>query len=669
MIPCLYQSTETAFDNNGIGKLSDCISCSVSEKRNGAYELTMTYPSDGIHADQLVDGNIILAKCAPVGQTQPFEIYKLDYKLPGTVSVKARHISYRLNYVTTSKISPVSGSAAALSAINSAVSVSHPFTIQMGFTASGDFYTPKPYTLRSLIGGNDDSLIASFGGEIEWDRFTVYIRQERGADRGVKLRYGKNITDFTYARSVDNLVAGIHPYWGAPETGNIVELPERVVYSSSQASGRVAVQDFTSQFDTSPSETELREAAMTHLSTMQTEPQIDMKIKLISLSQSEYADVAEAENVLLCDTVHVYVPKLRCELSCCVTETVYNSLLERYDSITVSNAIDSSRNASLPKYFKKEKKETEQNLKNYADSKLSDTIKSITEIRTKADENESAITLLASWKNEAVESISQITQKANANESSITAINSWRSGATTAISTLQSWVSSYGAELEGLANYTYDGSSGLAGIRAYARRQADDVADDAANSAITAMTEMFAEFTDSDGNVTKASITAAVEDAMSSVEISADQIRLDGDTYFTAKYRQNSNVYNFGSIKTSDTGSGQEDDSRYALIVESNGGNGWYSNYPVALKLKSEGNMSLASSKALYLDSARYTTINAGDNTRIRANVRYSGLTAAPATDQNSINVAYDYVFCTDGIYYNGNRIISSDGKVRLVFS
>lgn len=660
MIPCLYQSTETAFDNNGIGKLSDCISCSVSEKRNGAYELTMTYPSDGIHADQLVDGNIILAKCAPVGQTQPFEIYKLDYKLPGTVSVKARHISYRLNYVTASKISPVSGSAAALSAINSAVSVSHTFTIQMGFTASGDFYTPKPYTLRSLIGGNEDSLLASFGGEIEWDRFTVYIRQERGADRGVKLRYGKNLTDFTYARSVDSLVAGVHPYWGAPETGNIVELPERVVYSSSQASGRVAVQDFTSQFDTSPSETELREAAMTYLSTMQTEPQIDMKIKLISLSQSEYADVAEAENVLLCDTVHVYVPKLRCELSCCVTETVYNSLLERYDSITVSNAIDSSRNTSLPKYFQKEKKETEQNLKTYADSKLSDTIKSITEIRTKADENESAITLLANWKNEAVESISQITQKANNLESTISAINSWRSGATTAISTLQSWVSSYGAELEGLAEYSYGGSSGIAGLRAYARSQADG----AEENAIDAVTSMFAEVADEDGNITQASITAAVEEAMSSIYINADRILLNGDTFFTAYYSD----YEFGSIKTYDDGSGTENNSRYALIIESNGGTGWNNNYAVALKLKSEGNMMLDSYGALYVDAAKYITLYGRDNTRIRANTTYGNLDAAPAVESYS-GSRCDYVFCTDGIYYNGNRIISSGGKVRLVFS
>ena len=42
MIPCLYTETETAFTTNGIGKLCDALSCYVTEKRNGSYELKMT---------------------------------------------------------------------------------------------------------------------------------------------------------------------------------------------------------------------------------------------------------------------------------------------------------------------------------------------------------------------------------------------------------------------------------------------------------------------------------------------------------------------------------------------------------------------------------------------------------------------------------------------------
>lgn len=74
MIPCLYASMETKFDNNGIGKMADAHSCVVTEKRNGSFELEMVYPADGIHADQLEEGNIILAKPSDTGRPQPFRI-------------------------------------------------------------------------------------------------------------------------------------------------------------------------------------------------------------------------------------------------------------------------------------------------------------------------------------------------------------------------------------------------------------------------------------------------------------------------------------------------------------------------------------------------------------------------------------------------------------------
>ena len=43
----LYPSTETEFQNNGLGALSDAISCTVTEERNGMYELEMQYPVSG----------------------------------------------------------------------------------------------------------------------------------------------------------------------------------------------------------------------------------------------------------------------------------------------------------------------------------------------------------------------------------------------------------------------------------------------------------------------------------------------------------------------------------------------------------------------------------------------------------------------------------------------
>ncbi len=116
MIPTLYTETETAFSSNGIGKLCDALSCYVEEKRNGSFELKMTYPSFGLHAEDLIEGNIILAKPAERTTVQPFRIYKITTPLTGLLEVCARHIQYQENFITVSPFSAV-GSQAAMAAI------------------------------------------------------------------------------------------------------------------------------------------------------------------------------------------------------------------------------------------------------------------------------------------------------------------------------------------------------------------------------------------------------------------------------------------------------------------------------------------------------------------------------------------------------------------------
>ena len=47
MIPILYDALEKDFTTNGIGFLTDAVSCIVTEERNGIYELALTYPTKG----------------------------------------------------------------------------------------------------------------------------------------------------------------------------------------------------------------------------------------------------------------------------------------------------------------------------------------------------------------------------------------------------------------------------------------------------------------------------------------------------------------------------------------------------------------------------------------------------------------------------------------------
>ena len=349
MIPCLYKETETAFTTNGIGKLCDALSCLVTEKRNGAYELKMEYPSFGIHAEDMVEGNIIFTKPSERATTQPFRIYKITTPLTGLLEIQARHIQYQENFITVSPFS-AQGSQAAMAALKSHVTTDCPFEFWTDIDSPAVFTITSPATVRGCLGGMDGSMLDTYGGEYEWDMYTALLHGHRGADHGVKIVYGKNLIDFKMERSIENMITGVHPYWKHSEDGTLMELPEKVVTIEHDGPfEKISVLDCTSQFEEKPTEAQLRNYVKKYLqNTSLTEPDIDIKIDFFQLWQTPgYQDIAEAERVSLCDTVHVYISKLGIEVSCKVTETEYDVLLERYKSITLSNAAVYSRNSSL----------------------------------------------------------------------------------------------------------------------------------------------------------------------------------------------------------------------------------------------------------------------------------------------------------------------------------
>ena len=338
------------FDNNGIGKLADAQSCTVTEKRNGSYELKLICPADGIHAEMLEEGNVILAKPSDTMQPQPFRIYKITTPIDGKLEVQARHISYQLNFITVSPFS-VSGCAGAVQGLKSHAASDCPFSVWTDVASSAMFTVSVPASFRNCLGGMDGSVLDTFGGEFEWDRYTVKFHRARGADHNVHIVYGKNLTDFKMEKSIENTITGVHPYWVDNETQAVMELPEKVVMVSRKSVPyqKITVLDCTSAFQEKPSEAALREYAQDYIDTTSlTEPEVDIKIDFIQLWNTPgYEDVVQAEQVSLCDTVHVYISKLGIEASSKVTETEYDSLLERYNSITLSNSTVSSRNSSL----------------------------------------------------------------------------------------------------------------------------------------------------------------------------------------------------------------------------------------------------------------------------------------------------------------------------------
>lgn len=336
MIPILFGSTATTFTSQGLGALTGTISCTVTEERNGIYELEMTYPLTGEHYGDLVAGNIILAIPSPYRDGQPFRIYKVTKPLGESVTVYANHISYDLNKIPVKPFSATSA-ADAMSSIKSNCVISNNFEFTTDKPTAANMKIETPTAARSCLGGIDGSILDTYGGEYEWDKFTVYLKASRGTDSGVVIRYGKNLTGLTQEGDTSSLVTGIMPYWY--NEGTLVNSSPLIIYAEG-ATGQTAIPvDFTESFDDQPTAAQLKSAAESYIKSNNIGvPDVSLTTEFLNLSQmSGYEDIELLEKCDLCDTVTVEYEQAGINAKAKIVSITTDVLLERYDQIEIGS--------------------------------------------------------------------------------------------------------------------------------------------------------------------------------------------------------------------------------------------------------------------------------------------------------------------------------------------
>lgn len=357
----LFESTERTFNTNGIGPLPDAISSKVTEETNSVYELEMTYPITGMNYSELTFRRLIYAKPNPYANRQPFRIYSLSKPLDGIVTINARHISYDLSDYTASPFSAIS-IMSAFTNLRAAVDVEDfPFDFWTDKETAADMATNIPLSVRSILGGIEGSILDTYRGEYEFDGFTVKLWNNRGEDRGVSIRYGKNLTSLKQDENCSNVFTAVRPFWYLedrstdPEVPDVnsgfVELPEKIIMVDQEADYvKILPLDFSSDIKEKPTVEELREAATAYIEEHDIgTPEVSLDVSFVNLSDAdEYKDLALLEMVKLCDTVDVVFPKLGVNVSAKVNKTVYNVLSGRYESISLGTSkADLARTISI----------------------------------------------------------------------------------------------------------------------------------------------------------------------------------------------------------------------------------------------------------------------------------------------------------------------------------
>lgn len=339
MKPILYDADRTSFPagvDNGLGVLADAMSCKVTQELNGQYELELRYPVGGIHYKEIALRSILRATVGPDGGLQPFRVYRIVPGMSGTAAVYARHIAYDLGGYVVSPFTAADAPSAVAGIKSHALPAGMPFTLTTDKTTVAAMAVVVPTSAWSLLGGQQGSLLDVYGGEYEFDGWAVRLLARRGADRGVSVRYGKNLTDLTQDASCANCYTGVVPYW----RGNDVTVTAAPVYADGDFGyTRLMPLDLSSSFKQQPTQAQLQAEAAAYIKRNQIGvPAVSWDVKLALLSQaSGYEDVAFLEQIYLGDTLGVYFQRLGVDAKARVNRIVWDCLLDRYDSVALGS--------------------------------------------------------------------------------------------------------------------------------------------------------------------------------------------------------------------------------------------------------------------------------------------------------------------------------------------
>lgn len=337
MIPILYSSSSvtegTVPTSYGIGALTDCIRCEVSEERNGKYELYLEYGAQGIHAEDITVNSIIKAKPNFTDSPQLFRVYKVSKAMNGVFSVYAQHISYDLSgKVATSGEAGSCAAACTLLENN----FGGDFSITTDKVVSAHFEITEPSSVRSWFGGKSGSILDVFGpGEWYYNNYSCQFLSNRGIDRGVQIRYGKNLTQLSQDIDMSNLVTGVVPYGINPDT-DIAITGTKISTGLVLDTERDVAVNFTDDIvwdSATPVLTQLATLGANYVSqytSSLTSITNNIKLDFVQLSNLE-------ERVDLCDTVHIYFEALGISASAKCIATTWDVLKDRYSSCTFGN--------------------------------------------------------------------------------------------------------------------------------------------------------------------------------------------------------------------------------------------------------------------------------------------------------------------------------------------
>ncbi|ECK9808510.1 hypothetical protein FJG81_11180 [Listeria monocytogenes] len=363
--PVLYKADDADLlaglvpQNNGVGVLTNISNAVVTEEKQGAFTFTFTYHAANefdedydlqkVIFDNLEKRAVVKVKVNDFDGEKLFRIDESDFDVTSEIktitAIAIGQYDLAANsfvYVNKKGATP----AVALNAILDTAVVANNYTAWSDVTTTGNF-SLEYKTIAEAIAGTEGSIIDTWRTELEWDNFTIKMHKNRGANRGVRIEYAKNLLGLNETTTGD-VVTRIIPFANIDDGGGgqlKIALKEVTIDAENVSDNEIALAlpvDFSQEMMDRGYTTEahLRSLATNYFkSTSANIPRISLDVDFVQLSKTEeYKEYAVLEQVALCDTVTIWHERYNKNIEATVNKYTYDPIDELYLSLELGDA-------------------------------------------------------------------------------------------------------------------------------------------------------------------------------------------------------------------------------------------------------------------------------------------------------------------------------------------
>lgn len=321
--------------------------CEITANLNSDWTLTLEHQLDADGMYKLIQSGAVLRVPAFNG-SQLYRIITSD-RTDGGITATAEPIfmdALHDVFLLDSRPTNLSGQAA-LDYLMSGTRFSGESDILNLNTA----YYVRKNLIEALNGEDENAFTSRWGGEILFDNYKVIINQSAGRDKGVVVKYGRNLTGITETVDRSSLITRIIPvgYDGIMLSGDApwVDSPiidsYSIIYNSVIEYSDVKVKENPDDPDEdgfatlTEAQAELRRLANLEYSQNNVDKEIvSLDIDLILLQNTlEYAEFKDLEDISLGDTVKCEHSKLGISTSARCISLTWDCITQRVTAVTL----------------------------------------------------------------------------------------------------------------------------------------------------------------------------------------------------------------------------------------------------------------------------------------------------------------------------------------------